>query len=89
MLYLEKHKKRVNTDKEIAAGTLRTLYRPIKVFCEMHDLDQTVHWKRITRGLPKAKDSANDRAYTTIEIQKLVKSMLRVRLESGRVHGMV
>jgi hypothetical protein len=73
MLYLEKHKKRVNTDKEIAAGTLRTLYRPIKVFCEMHDLDQTVHWKRITRGLQKAKDSANDRAYTTIEIQKLVK----------------
>lgn len=73
MLYLDFHKKRVVTDKEITAGTLKTLYQPIKVFCEMHDLDHNINWRRITRGLPKPRNSSNDRAYTTEEIRKLVK----------------
>ena len=34
--------------------------------------DLTINWKRITKGLPKAKNSSNDRAPTIEEIRKLV-----------------
>jgi hypothetical protein len=36
----------------------------------MNDLE--LNWKRIRRGLPKAKSSANDRAPSIEEIRKLV-----------------
>jgi hypothetical protein len=73
LLFLEFHKQRV-TDKKIAAGTLKTLYQPIKVFCEMHDdLAHAINTERITRGLPKARSYSNDRAPTLEEIRKLVK----------------
>lgn len=56
--------------KEITAGTLRNYYKPIKVFCETNDV--MINWKRITRGLPKSRKFAQDRAPTTEEIRKLV-----------------
>jgi hypothetical protein len=34
--------------------------------------DLTLNWKRITKGLPRAKNSSNDRAPTIEEIRKLV-----------------
>jgi hypothetical protein len=34
--------------------------------------DLTINWKRIAKGLPKAKNSSNDRAPTIDEIRKLV-----------------
>ena len=34
--------------------------------------DLTLNWKRISKGLPKAKHSSNDRAPTMEEIRKLV-----------------
>jgi hypothetical protein len=48
---------------EISAGTLRNFVKTIKLFCEMSEI--TIHWKKITRGLPKSRKYANDRAPTT------------------------
>jgi hypothetical protein len=56
--------------KELAAGNLENHYRAAKLFCEMNDL--TLNWKRITKGLPRAKNSSNDRAPTIEEICILV-----------------
>jgi hypothetical protein len=69
MIFLDFHKERVRR-KELAAGTLKNYYRSAKLFCEMNDL--TLNWKKISKGLPKAKNSSNDRAPTVEEIRKLV-----------------
>ena len=69
MIFLDFHKERVRK-KELAAGTLKNYYRAAKLFCEMNDL--MLNWKRISKGLPKAKNASNDRAPTIEEIRKLV-----------------
>jgi hypothetical protein len=69
MIFLDFHKERVRS-KELAAGTLKNYYRAAKLFCEMNDL--TLNWKRISKGLPRAKNSPNDRAPTVEEIRKLI-----------------
>ena len=61
MVFLDSHKERVRR-KELAAGTLKNYYRAAKLFCEMNDL--TLNWKRISKGLPRAKNSSNDRSPT-------------------------
>ncbi|MFZ0893662.1 MAG: hypothetical protein WAZ77_04085, partial [Candidatus Nitrosopolaris sp.] len=68
MRFLEFHKERVRR-KEIAPGTVINYYRATKLFCEMNDL--AITWKKIARGLPKPKNSANDRAPTMEELRKL------------------
>jgi len=55
---------------EITAATLRNFVKSIKLFCEVSDI--SIPWKKITRGLPRARQAANDRAPTVEEIQKLV-----------------
>jgi hypothetical protein len=40
------------------------------LFCESSDIQ--IPWKKITRGLPRARQAANDRAPTIEEIQKLI-----------------
>src|SRR5215210_36093 len=57
--------------KELAAGTLNNYYSAARLFCEMNDITAT-NWKRISRGLPRMKLAANDRAPTFEEIRKLV-----------------
>nr|MDQ3967317.1 hypothetical protein [Thermoproteota archaeon] len=48
-------------------------YYAIKLFCEMNDLGTGgINWKRIARGLPRMKPTANDRAPTIEEIRTLV-----------------
>jgi hypothetical protein len=74
MDFLEVQKKRVDK-KELAPGTLKNFYQPIKQFCDMSDLTTTAHinWKRISRALPRAQNySSSDRAPTVDEIRKLV-----------------
>jgi hypothetical protein len=69
--FLDFHNQRVRS-KELAAGTLKNYYRAVKLFCEMNDLT-TINWKKISRGLPRAKNySSSDRAPTLEEIRKLV-----------------
>ncbi len=67
--FLQFQKERVEK-KEITAGTLKNFVKSIKVFCEMSDL--SIPWKKITRGLPNARQSANDRAPTIDEIHRLL-----------------
>jgi hypothetical protein len=59
---------RVNR-KEIVIATLRGYLKAIKLFCDVAEL--SIAWKRITRGLPKGRKFADDRAPTIEEIRKL------------------
>ena len=69
MKFLLFHKERVERG-EITYGTVRNYYKPIKLFLEMNDIE--LSWKKITRGLPKGRKHAADRAPTITEIQKLI-----------------
>jgi integrase len=56
--------------KEITAGTLHNYIKTIKMFCEVTDI--VIPWKKITRGLPKGRMYADDRAPTLEEIHKII-----------------
>ncbi|MGC2669375.1 MAG: hypothetical protein WA220_09360 [Candidatus Nitrosopolaris sp.] len=58
------------TRDELSYSTISNYYRAAKLFCEMNDL--TLSWKKIVRGLPYGRKSANDRAPTVEELQKLI-----------------
>jgi hypothetical protein len=66
--YLQLLKTRVES-KEIKASTLRNNIKPIKLFCEQMDID--IPWKKLTRGMPKERKYASDRAPTLEEITKI------------------
>jgi integrase len=55
---------------KISEATIPNYYKAVKLFCEMNDL--VLNWKKITRGMPRVRQAANDRAPTIDEIQKLV-----------------
>jgi len=67
--YLRIHKERVER-REISASTLSNYIKPIKLFCEQ--IEVSLPWKRITRGMPKGRRYANDRVPTIDEIQRIV-----------------
>jgi hypothetical protein len=67
--FLNAHKERVER-KEITGATLRNYVKTIKLFCEMNDI--LIPWKKITRGLPKGRKYADDRAPSLEEIQKII-----------------
>lgn len=74
--------------KEITAATALNYLKTIKLFCEMNDI--ILPRKRITRGLPKARRYANDRAPTIEEIRKIIeypdrriKSIVLTMVSSG------
>jgi hypothetical protein len=67
--YLHMHRERVEK-MEISASTLRNYFKPIKLFCEQ--LEISLPWKRMTRGMRKGRRYANDRVPTIEEIQRIV-----------------
>src|SRR5918996_1803287 len=72
MLYLDNEKQKV-LRKEISAGTLKTLWTPIKTFCDAYVGDlPPINWKRISKSMPKFRPYSNDRIPTIEEIRKLV-----------------
>jgi len=87
MQFMTYQKERVER-KEITESTLRNYYKPLKLFCEMNDI--ALSWKKITKGLPKARRAANDRAPTLEEIRiiaeypdRRMKSIVYVMTSSG------
>jgi len=67
--FLQFQKQRVEFG-EITAATLSNFVKAIKLFCEMSEIP--IPWKKITRGLPRARESSNDRAPNVDEIRKLI-----------------
>lgn len=67
--FLQYQKGRVSR-KEITGSTLRNYVKVLKLFCEMNDL--LAPWKKLTRGLPKAKNYADDRVPRLDELQKIM-----------------
>ena len=67
--FLQYQKRRVS-HREITASTLRNYVKVLKLFCEMNDL--LVPWEKLTRGLPRAKNYADDRVPRLDEIQKIL-----------------
>jgi integrase len=56
--------------KEITAGTMKNRYQAVKLFCEKADVN--ISWKKISRGIPRVRKFADDRAPTIEEIQKII-----------------
>jgi hypothetical protein len=55
--------------KEMAIGTVTNYVKSVKLFCDMADVQ--IPWAKITRGLPRAKRFADDRAPTLQEILRI------------------
>lgn len=68
--FIQLQKDRFN-QKEITAGTIRNYVKSIKLFCQMVDI--CIAWEKLTRGLPRARRYADDRAPTIEEIKKICK----------------
>jgi len=84
IIYLKERMER----KEIVVSTIYNYLKPIKLLCEMNDIQ--VKWKKVTAGLPKERKYAEDRAPTIEEIQKLIeypdrriKSIILIMISSG------
>jgi integrase len=76
--------------KEISEGTIGNYYKAIKLFCEMNFDQPLINWKKIARGLPRARKFALDRIPTMEEIRKLceypdrrIKAIVYTLLSSG------
>jgi hypothetical protein len=67
--FMQFHLDKVNR-KEITGATVRNYVKSIKLFCEMADIP--ISWKKITRGLPRGKNYADDRIPPIEEIRKLL-----------------
>jgi hypothetical protein len=66
--FIQQQKERFNR-KEISAGTIRNYVKSIKLFCQMADIQ--IPWDKISRGLPRGRRYADDRAPRLEEIKKL------------------
>jgi hypothetical protein len=69
MKFILFQRKRVESE-EIVGSTIRNYIKATKLFCQMNDL--VLNWDKVRRGLPQARQSANDRAPTVDEIRKVV-----------------
>jgi coenzyme F420-reducing hydrogenase delta subunit len=65
--FLQFQKERVQ-QCNVTSGTLKNFLKAIKLFCEMADIP--IAWKKITRGLPKVRRYADNKAPTIEELQK-------------------
>ena len=75
---------------QISPGTITNYYKATKLFIEMNTDTPIINWKRISRGLPRGRKAANDRAPTLEELRKLseypdrrIKPIIYVMASSG------
>ena len=75
---------------EIAFSTISNYYKAIKLFVEMKFDLPVVNWKKISKGIPSGRKSANDRAPTMEELRKLaeypdrrIKLIVQLMVSSG------
>jgi integrase len=73
---------------EIKESTIPNYYKPVKLFCDMNDI--LINWKIVTRGMPRGRSAANDRAPILEEIIQIlrypdvrIKPIILVMLTSG------
>jgi hypothetical protein len=85
--FIQLLKERVDR-KEITSGTIRNYVKSIKLFCQMADI--SIPWEKITRGIPKGRRYADDRAPTLDEIKKMceypdrrIKPLIYTMVSSG------
>lgn len=71
IMFTRFQKERVN-NKEISPSTVPNYFKAIKLFCQANRLSNTVEWKLVSKGIPRGLKSADDRAPTLEEIQKLL-----------------
>ncbi len=69
MKFMSYQKERADR-KEIVSGTVLNYYKPVKLFCELNEIN--LNWKKITRGLPRGRKYSADRAPTVEELRMLV-----------------
>jgi len=86
VLYQKERAKR----KEISEGTIGNYYKAAKLFCEMNFDQPIINWKKIARGMPRARKFALDRIPTIEEIRRLceypdrrIKAIVYTMISSG------
>lgn len=67
--------------KEITGSTIRNYLKSIKLFLEIADIQ--IAWKKISRGLPRARNYSDDRIPTIEEIRTLL------CYPDRRLHGII
>jgi hypothetical protein len=77
-------------NKEISEGTIGNYYKAVKLFCEMNFDHPVINWKKVARGMPRARKFALDMIPTIEEIRKLcefpdrrVKPIIYTMISSG------
>lgn len=65
-----KNKKKLVAEGEMSSQTLPNHLKPIKALLDSNGIP--IHWKSLTRILPRRESSSNDRAYTKAELQKMM-----------------
>src|SRR5919112_4437096 len=68
--FFEYQKERARRN-DIAFSTISNYYKAIKLFVDMNFDTPVVNWKKITKGIPSGRKSANDRAPTHEELKLL------------------
>ena len=67
-------------NKEIKPITIRNYIKAVKLFCESNRIGRFREWTLISKGLPRARTSGNDRAPTTDELSRLIGDNLRLNV---------
>jgi integrase len=72
ILFINYQKERIEKEG-ISPSTIPNYFKAAKLFCQSSHLSNKVEWKLVSKALPRAFNSAEDRAPTLEEIQKLLR----------------